>query len=249
MLLILIMFAFLPSAAFAWSIEAAAGYWLQMPSGNLSYDADGISGTTLDFKSDLKYRNEYKPYGRIKAELPLFFPNIYLMATPMEFQGSGQKNIVIFFGGQGFNANIPIDSKLKLDHYDLALYYSLPFLKKATADVLNVEIGFNARVIDFDAQASNIFVSASTHSTILVPMVYAGLQVVPFKYLSIEAEGRGMAYGSSSYLDVIGRAKIKIYGPLFVGAGYRYETIKIDQSGVHADVNFSGPFAEIGLRF
>ena len=239
-----------PDRAFAWGLEAGVGYWMQMPSGTIGYNP--ISTTdSLDLKNDLKFDTRYQPYARIKIELPAFLPNIYLMATPLSFDGTGQKNISFAFGGQTFNANVPLDSKLKLDHYDVALYYSLPFLKTATLDVLNVEIGVDARMIDLDARINQptTGLSASKSLFVTVPMVYLGLQVAPVKGFSIEAEGRGMAYGSNNYFDIIGRAKVKVYGPLFISAGYRYETIKIDQSGVKADANFSGPFAEIGLKF
>lgn len=248
--LFVISLLILPYSAFAFSLEAAAGYWMQMPSGTLEYKP--LSSTdNLDLKSDLKYDTKYQPYARIKAELPLFLPNIYLMATPMYFNGTGQKNVQINFGGQTFNANVPFESKLKLHHYDLAFYYSLPFLKKATLDVLNVELGINARVIDFEARLNQPTsgYSVSKTLTIPVPMVYLGLQVKPVKAVSIEAEARGIAYSSSHYFDIIGRVKVEVYGPVFVSAGYRYEAIKIDQSSVNVDVNFDGPFVELGLIF
>lgn len=249
MLCLLVLSLTVPFRAFAFGFEVGAGYWMQMPSGTFGYKP--LSTTdNLDLKSDLQYNTRYQPYARIKAELPLFLPNIYLMATPMSFDGTGQKNVQVNFGNQTFSANVPFESKLKLDHYDLAFYYSLPFLKKATLDVLNVELGINARVIDFQARISQPTTgSISKTLTIPVPMVYVALQVKPVKAVSIEAEARGIAYGSSHYFDIIGRVKVKVYGPVFVSAGYRYEAIKIDQSGVNADVNVGGPFVELSLSF
>jgi outer membrane protein len=244
-LFVLCLFA-IPCTSFAWNVEGAVGYWMQMPSGTLEYKPVS-SIDTLDIKSDLKYDTKYQPYARIKADLPLFLPNIYIMATPMYFNGSGNKSFS--FGGYSFTG--AFESRLKLDHYDLALYYSLPFLKKATLDVLNVEIGINARVIDFEARVTELSsgTSVSKSLTIPVPMVYLGMQVKPVKAISIEAEARGIAYGSSHYFDIIGRAKVTVYGPVFVAAGYRYEKVKIDVSDVKADIDFSGPFVELGLAF
>jgi outer membrane protein len=231
-----------PCSALAWGLEAGVGYWMQAPSGSLGY-----KGESLDIKNEFNFDNKYQPYARIKAELPLFFPNIYLMATPMEFKGSGNKNFT--FGDTTITG--AFDSKLTLNHYDLAFYYSLPFLNKATVDLLNVEIGLNARVIDFKATVTETSTSITTSErlTIPVPMVYVGIQVKPIKILSIEAEARGIAYGSNSYFDISGRLKVKPYGPLFIAAGYRYETIKINQSDVNANIKFGGPFAELGVTF
>jgi outer membrane protein len=249
--LLVLSLQIVPYRAFAFGLEVGVGYWMQSPSGHFAFNSNGLTGTDLDLKSDLQYNTQYQPYARIKAELPLFLPNIYLMATPMSFDGTGQKNIAINFGGQTFNTNTPFESKLNLNHYDLAFYYSLPFLKNATLDVLNVEFGINGRVIDFQARVNQptTDVSASKTLTIPVPMVYFGIQVKPVKDISIEAEARGIAYGSNSYFDIIGRAKLIIYGPAFISAGYRYEAVRIDQSGVKADVNFNGPLVEFGLGF
>lgn len=40
-----------------------------------------------------------------------------------------------------------------------------------------------------------------------------------------------------------------VFGPAFVGAGYRYEKIKVDHKDLKVDVNIGGPFAEVGVKF
>ncbi|MGE5173076.1 MAG: TIGR04219 family outer membrane beta-barrel protein [Betaproteobacteria bacterium] len=226
-------------------LEAGIGYWKQSPSGTLSYK----STDNLDLKNDMNLGDKSQVFVRVKAELPLVLPNIYFMATPMSFDGSGTLNRDITYGGQTFNATTPIQSKLKMDHYDLALYYPIPALKTATLGMLNVELGLNARLINFEGTLSQGAISASKSLTLLVPMIYAGIQVKPVSALSIEAEGRGITYSSNHYYDIIGRIKVMLAGPLFIGAGYRSEQIKFDESDVKADTKFSGPFIEAGLSF
>jgi outer membrane protein len=240
--LLLLSLAMVPYRASAMGLEVGVGYWRQTPSGPLSYQ-----GTDIDLKNDMNFDSKNKPFARVKAELPLILPNIYFMATPMEFTGTGTKPIT--FGGQTYNAGF--DSKLKLNQYDLALYYSLPFLNTATLGVLNVELGLNAKFIDFEATVADTTGanSISKKLSLPIPMVYAGIQVKPIKTFSIEAEGRGVSYGANHYYDIIGRLKVKPIGPLFVDAGYRYESIKIDQSDVKADIKFAGPFVEAGVQF
>ena len=80
-------------------------------------------------------------------------------------------------------------------------------------------------------------------------MVYLGAQLKPLKYLSFEAEARGIAYSSNHYYDLIGRLKVSPFGPLFVAAGYRYEKVKVDQSDVKVNIALQGPFLELGLVF
>ena len=103
------------------------GIWRQDPSGDIGY-----KGESLSLDNELKYDTKSKVFGRVKIDMPLVIPNIYLMATPMKFDGDGSKNANFTFGDKTFAGNAPFSSSLKLDHYDVALYYGLPFLKTAT---------------------------------------------------------------------------------------------------------------------
>jgi hypothetical protein len=80
-------------------------------------------------------------------------------------------------------------------------------------------------------------------------MLYAGLQFRPIKFIGVEVEGRGIAYRSNHYYDLIGRLKIMPFKPVFVSGGYRYEEVKIDVSDVDATLKFKGPFVEVGIEF
>lgn len=244
-LFVLALLAVPVESAFAFfGIEAGVGYWKQSPSGTLGYKP--VTATdNLDLKNDLNMGDKSRVIARVKAELPLVLPNIYFMATPMSFDGTGSKTVS--YGGKTFSGSY--NAKLNMDHYDLALYYPIPLLKTATLGVLNIELGLNARQINFEGTLSSPVDSASKKLTLFVPMIYAGVQVKPISALSIEAEIRGMAYGSSHYYDYIGRLKVMPFGPLFISGGYRAEEVKIDQSDVKTDVKFSGPFAEVGVSF
>jgi outer membrane protein len=237
-----------PYHAFALGLEAGIGYWKQNPSGTLDYK--GVTAAdNLDLKNDLNFDSKSRPFVRVKAELPLVLPNVYFMATPMSFEGTGQKNVSFNYGGQTFNANVPIQSKVKMDHYDLALYYT--FLDKLTLDTVNLDLGLNVRAISFEGTVSqdSLGLTASKSLSLYVPMAYVGLRVKPVSAFSIEAEARAIAFGGNHYYDLIGRLKIKPVGPLFIGAGYRSETIKIDSNDVKTDIKFAGPFAEVGVSF
>jgi outer membrane protein len=155
----------------------------------------------------------------------------------------------ISFNGQTFTVGTAVDSKVKLDHYDLALFYPIPLLKTATAGKLNVEFGLNARKIDFEGTITGGAQTASKKLTLYVPMIYAGVQVKPISAFSIEAEVRGISYSDNSYFDYIGRLKIKPIPLVYIAGGYRSETIDIDESDVKVDMEFKGPFVEAGLSF
>jgi outer membrane protein len=248
--LFIISLLIVPSSAFAFfAMDASVGYWQQEPSGTMSYKATGANDQ-LDLANDLKYGDKSRPFVRVRMELPLILPNVYFMATPMSFEGTGSKNVNFKFGDNTFNANVPIDSKLKLDHYDLALFYPIPLLKTATAGVLNIDVGLNARKIDFEGtinQSPNISQSKSVSN--YLPMLFAAVQLMPMNLFAIEVEFRGVAQGQNHYYDYIGRLKIKPIPIVYVSGGYRSEDIKIDDSDVKAAMKFKGPFVEAGVNF
>jgi outer membrane protein len=228
----------------------ALGGWQQNPSGEISYEALNINDQ-LDVEDDLDYDDEIRIHGRAKIDMPLFFPNIYLMGSPTEFEGTGEKNVTFNFGGTTFDANVPFYSKLKFDQYDVALYYGLPFLKTATLDMLNVDIGINVRIVDLDAEvrqdATGLY--EQYDATIPLPQVYLGVQLEPCDWFAAEVEGRGITISDNAVYSLIGRLRFKIFGPAFVAAGYRYDKIDVDEDDVVADFTMAGPFAEVGLRF
>lgn len=252
--LIVLLLLITPAVASAIGFEAALGGWNQDPSGYVSYKPANLAVDKLDLDNDLRYDKKTKVFGRLKIDMPLILPNIYLMATPMKFEGDGRISRLFTFGDKTFAANVDFTSMVKLDHYDIAFYYGIPFLKTATLGMLNAEVGLNARIIDFKAEVTEKLTGAtsSKSSTIPVPMIYVGAQFKPVSFLAIEAEARGITYSSNHYYDLIGRVKIPInliaIKP-FIAAGYRYEDAKIDYSDILSEIKIKGPFIEAGVEF
>lgn len=242
-----------PSARAA-GVELAVGGWQQEPEGTVAFSALGVSDI-LDIERDMRYDEETRVFGRAKIDLPVFLPNIYLMATPMNFEGTGQKNVTFKFGDTTFEAGVDFLSKVDLDHFDIALYYGLPFIETATAGVLNIELGLNVRVVDFEAfvegteAVTGNTIRESESFTLPLPMLYAGAQLSPADWLALEVEGRGVAYNGDHVMSFIGRAKVRPMGPFFVAVGWRHEDIDVEEDEVTVDARISGPFAEAGLEF
>ena len=231
----------------ALGIEFAAGAWNQSPSGRLAYEALSPNDI-LDIENDLNYQDETRFMGRVNIDMPLFIPNIYLMATPMEFEGNGNKT----FNWGGVPISGDFYSKLTLSHLDVALYYGIPLLETATLDTLNIDIGLNVRIFDFEATAietSGTGVDVTESFTIGIPMVFLALQFRPIEALAFEAEGRGISLSGNKAYSLIGRLRWNAFGPLFVAGGYRYDDYDIDEEGIILEADFSGPFGEVGLSF
>ena len=239
-------FAFSPASVGAIGFEAAVGGTQQYPWGSMGY-----KGTALDLKNDLNYSRVNTLTARLKLELPLFLPNIYLTANPMRFEGTGTRGAGFRFNDKPFSGNAEYTTKLKLDHYDPCLFYGVPFLKTATADILNIEFGLNARIIDLKTEISQAAsgLAESKSLTVGVPMGYVGIQVSPVDLIKVEAELRGIAYDKHRFVDASGRIKFKVLPLLFVAGGYKFQNIHVDQSDVLVDLMFGGPVLEIGLQY
>jgi outer membrane protein len=247
---ILVMAAF--SNANAAGVEIAVGGWSQTISGTLSY-SETLVPSVIDFDDDIDFDDESKVFGRIKIDMPLFLPNIYLVAAPMEFEGTGTKSGTLTFADTTFDFSVPLSAKITLNQYDVGFYYSLPFVKTGTLGKLNVDLGLNVRIADFKATlsgtASGVGVTESESLTLPIPMLYVGVQFMPINSLAIEAEGRGIAIGDNRLYSFVGRVRYNFAGPVFVAGGYRVDKLEIDESDVVADIEFKGPFLELGLKF
>jgi outer membrane protein len=237
------------NTAGAFGLEFAIGGWLQSPSGTLGYKALAADDF-LDVEQDLKYDDETRVSARLAIDMPLFLPNIYLMATPMEFSATGEKTNGFKFGDITFDPG-PFYSETVLNNLDVGLYYGIPLLKTATFNTFNIDLGVNVRIYDYEltVQQDSSGLRESETGTFPIPMIFLAAQFRPIERLSLEAEGRGISYSGNDVYSLIGRVKVRVVGPLFAAGGYRFEKVKLDEKDVLADVEFSGPFLEAGFSF
>ena len=251
--IILAFASLIPLQVWALGFEAAVGLGRQEPEGTFGYNTV-VSSDKIDLKDDADLDTEQRVYGRLKLDMPLLIPNIYLMATPMDFSGIGQKPLSFKFGDETFDANSTFEFDVRLDQYDVALYYGIPLMETATLKTFNVDVGLNLKYIDYrgavTGTVSGQMMKESDSQQIPIPTLFLGAQLRPMDWLSLEAEGRGIAYGDNSLMDLIGRVKIKpSLSPVFVAGGWRYESLRLDEFDIKADIDISGPFVEAGVQF
>ncbi|ABW65837.1 TIGR04219 family outer membrane beta-barrel protein [Desulfosudis oleivorans] len=240
-----------PATSFAIGLEAAIGGWGQDISGDMAYKPLNPITDVIDFERDLGYDSETRVMGRVRIDMPLIIPNIYVMATPMEFEGTSQQAVEFKFGNDTFEADIPYTSKLSMNHVDVALFYSIPLLEMATFNRLNIDLGINLKVADLSAEITqpDTGLSEKEDYVLPIPMAFAAVQLKPIDLLAIEAEGRGISYSGNHLFNVIGRVKVKPFGPFFIAGGYRYDSIKLDEKDLRLDAQVDGFFAETGFEF
>ncbi len=251
---VLILSQSITGIAFGLGAELAVGGWQQSLGGTLGYEIDD-SDDIIDLEEDFDFDDEWRLFGRANIDLPLFFPNIYLVAAPMEFDGTGSKSIQITYGDVEFAADAELDAVLTMNQYDITLYWGIPALKTATNGMFNIDVGINVRIIDLEASlsgeeaATSTIVKESVSETVPLPMLYVAFQIEPIDEFAIAVEGRGLSIGDNKLYSIIGRLRYQFAGPVFAAAGYRFDTVEIDEEDILVDIDFSGPFAEIGLIF
>lgn len=249
--LVTALFIILPVSVFSLPLidaEIAAGGWFNSPEGIAGYKGD-----SLDLEKDFGYDSTTKVGGRIRVELPLLLPNITVMRTGLSYDGDNKINKSFDFGNKNFNASTNFYSKIKLDHYDFAVSFSLPLLNLASLGKLQADLGVNLRLMEIEAELQQTqgssLVRESKSFTLPVPMGYVFLRVEPLSGLGFEAEGRLLSIGGNSISSIIGRVRYNIFGPLFLAGGYRIDKIDIDEKDIVIDTEFKGPFVEAGFKF
>ncbi|MDQ7056028.1 MAG: TIGR04219 family outer membrane beta-barrel protein [Persephonella sp.] len=248
---------FLSSAIFCSSFavpgidgEISAGYMKQKISGWVQYKGD-----RADIKDDLNIGDKNSYFIRVKLEHPVpLLPNIKLQYTKMRFTGDGTVTKSYTFGNITVNVNDRVQTKLDLDHYDAVLFYNLPFIN--IFQIIDAEIGLNIRVVDFYAKVRDVTgnIEDSTSFLAPIPMLYGSLEIKPAGFLSLLVEANGIAYQGSHYYDITGEVRIKpirnILADFYIGGGYRYEKLKIDDvDNTSADVKIKQPYISAGILF
>lgn len=77
----------LPTAAQSSMIEIVAGVWQQDAGGSIAYKQAAVTDR-INVGSEAGWDEETRPMVRVKIETLSILPNIYAMATPMEFDGT-----------------------------------------------------------------------------------------------------------------------------------------------------------------
>ncbi len=226
-------------------LDVGVGYINLSPSGWVKY-----KGTQVDVKDDLKLGDSNNVNAYVQIGLPVL-PNIKLEYLPTNYEGSGTVTIPFTFAGKTYTTGVPIDTKLKLDQYDLSLFYNIPL------PFITPRLGLAVKYLDGYAYVKAPVVGkGKADVTAPIPMVYAGAHVsLPGIPIEADVEGKGIAYQGNSLIDIKGMGMftlvgIPLIGKAYIGAGYRYQRLKLDDiDSLYSDIKFKGFFGEVGVSF
>jgi len=245
-----LLVATISGSASAITIGGGAGGWNQSISGWIEYKGSNPSfNTQVDIEKDLHLEGGTKAFGWFTVELPLL-PDVRVQYTKMEFSGEGTVEESFSFGDIDVNKSERVESNLKVDQMDVALYYGVPFLGLLSGGKVNVKGGVNVKIINTHVEVKTTSDKEEKDATIPVPMVYLWARVKPIPLLSAELMGSWIGFSGSQFYEVMAEVKLHPAPLFFIGTGYRYQKLKIDDIfDISSDLEVKGLFAEAGLLF
>jgi len=227
--------------------KAGIGYVQLSPSGWVKYK----DVTSPDVKDDLHWGKStgINPY--IELGLPVL-PNIKVEYLPTSYDGTGKVSKSFKFGGISITASDNVYSKLKLDQYYISLFYNLPI------PVITPRIGLSVDYIDGYAYVKSLTTQQDKKANFKapIPMLYLGVNAdMPAVPIEFDVEGKVIAYNKNRLVDIKAMGMftllgIPMIGKAYIGAGYRYQQLKLDDiDGLYSDIKFKGFFGEVGVSF
>ncbi|MBI3794423.1 MAG: hypothetical protein HY280_06800 [Nitrospinae bacterium] len=246
-----------PSQARALEIDVQVGSSIPTVSGSVTYTANGLAGSSIDLGT-LGFGSGNDTHAKIDINHPIpVVPNIYVHYLPIDLVGNSTLTKAINFGGTTYAANANLRSEILIQQTDVGLYYNVPMLKTATAGMLNVKLGLNARIMNFNASITGTSGAVSKTTTAsfapTIPMAYLALDVRPIHLFSVNAEYKTLPMGSSSLVDWDVDLRIYPIPILYFGAGIGSYAITLDPSlaaGVPAaNITFASTHFFLGADF
>jgi len=198
-----------------------AEYYLPEAKGDFRYTDGGVT-TNTHFNGDDDSSYQVGIY--FEHPVPLL-PNIRADFTP-ETSFTGTDSIA------GTNM-------VKFSQIDTTFYYEL------LDNVVDFDIGLTGKFIDGE-------VTGTTNQSfdVVIPMLYVGAGVkIPLVPLRIDADVKYVGYSGNSIRDVRFKAVWEVLAGLEAVAGYRYESLKLDENDIYSTLKIQGPFIGVGYRF
>lgn len=234
------LIALLPLSSFAATVlgvKAGIGSWTHKPSGSLTSSIGGID-TSVDLNDGLLLSSKSESYVYFAVEHPVpMVPNFKYVNTQLTHSGSG--NVVVAFGTYAIGA--PVETSFSLNQTDLIFYYEV-----LDNDLVSVDVGLTAKMID-SKTAVNVTDTATITSTI--PMLYAAAEISLASDFAFVGEISTIGTGGNSISDITTKITYETDYMLGIEAGIRTQSVKVDVSGVAANITFSGIFAGLYYNF
>jgi outer membrane protein len=198
-----------------------ADYYMPEATGDFRYTDNGFtSNTHVNNDSD----SQYQVGLYLEHPVPVL-PNLRADFTPE----------TTFSGSDGLGGT----NTLKLSQIDATLYYEI------LDNVVDLDIGLTGKIINGE-------VTGLTNQSfdVVIPMGYIAAGVkIPALPVRLDADIKYVAYSGNSISDMRIKAAWEVFAGLEAVAGYRYESLELDENDIYSTLKIQGPFIGVGYRF
>lgn len=209
------------SAATLLGFGIEADYYSPEAKGDFRYTDNGVTSAT-HFNGDDDSQYQVGLY--LEHPVPML-PNLRADFTP-ETSFSGTDSIA------GTNT-------VKFSQIDTTLYYEL------LDNVVDLDIGLTGKYVKGDVSGT-----VNQSFDVILPMVYVAAGVkIPALPVRLDADLKYVGYSGNSVSDMRIKAAWNVFAGLEAVAGYRYESLKIDENDIYSTLKIQGPFIGVGYRF
>lgn len=233
-------------------LSIKAGYQLLSPKGSIAGTVNG-SGQEIDVRRDLDLDDSTGFTGEValnwgKSRLSFNY-------LPISFSGTGTLKVAKQFNDNIFAVDDQVKSELDIALYDIGYSYfllnldDLPIrfqlgvelaVKVADAEVMLRNLGAGGDLLVFQEKESA-----------LAPIPTIGMRgrVALADFLGLVGRIGYMEYDGNYFLDAEAQIEFSPLPMMGIYAGYRYFDLKIDESDLFVETEFSGPFGGLLVRF
>lgn len=251
--IILLFLLTLSSTSFADELlSIKAGYQLLSPDGAIAGIADGV-GQKIDVRRDLDLDDSEGLTGEVALQMGN--SRLAFNYLPISFSGIGTFKIDGTFNGQSFSVNDRVESELDIALYDIGYTYFLLNLDDLPTR-LQLGLELAVKVADAEVMLKNLGDGLGTplfeeKESALAPIPTIGLRgrLALADFIGLVGRIGYMEYDDNQFLDAEAQVEFSPLPMLGFYAGYRYFDLKIDESDLFVETQFSGPFGGLFMRF
>ena len=231
----------------AFEIGVRGYYWFPDFSGTVKVDDQGISGTTIDFESDLGMEEESYPV----IEAFIGAGNHHLSAAYYKADYSGTSTLTrnITFNGITFPVSALTASSLEYNAYDVMYWYDIIDLENFLAGGSLGIVG-RVEVFDGDLVIQTTGLNEKVGFTAPIPQLGLNFHVgILADILELRLLGTGMVIGGGTVFDGLAELSLTPIPFIDINGGYRAFIIDADIDDVEFDYDTSGPYVAVTISF
>lgn len=228
-------------------LSIKAGYQMLEPDGSIAGN-DNVIGVKLDTDDDLDWDDSED----LLAELALQWGNSRLSFSymPIEFSGTNPVTVEGTYNGQSFSIGDTVASDVKLDLYDIGYtYYLLNMDDVPTRFQLGVEFAIKVADIEIAFDSNDAGIQESESVVAPLPTVGLRTRIALADLLGISARAGYLEYDGNNFLDADVQLEFSPLPLAGIFVGYRFFDLEVDESDIYVDLEFSGPYAGVMVRF